>query len=39
MKYPKEVQVDLKILSDMYPEYVFYAIRRDIKLVDFLSKK
>lgn len=33
------LEQELKTISDKFPELVFYAIHREEKLVDFLSKK
>ena len=33
-----EITIDLKSLSDKYPEYVFYAINREMKVCELFSK-
>lgn len=33
-----QMTIDLKELSDKYPDYVFYGINREMKVCDLFSK-
>ena len=33
-----EMTIDLKNLSDKYPDFVFYAINRELKVCELFSK-